>query len=56
MFGSPDSSRKVEWIANDVPAKHGASVAQTTGDAREAYEGLPPVVPVRASAPFGQSP
>lgn len=23
MFGSPDSSRKVEWIANDVAAKHG---------------------------------
>jgi mannose-6-phosphate isomerase-like protein (cupin superfamily) len=55
MFGGPDSSRKVEWIANDVAAKHGASVARTTGDAREAYEGLPPVVAVRAPAPFSQS-
>jgi hypothetical protein len=55
MFGSPDSSRKVEWIANDVAAKHGASVARTTSDAREAYEGLPPVVAVRAPAPFDQS-
>jgi uncharacterized cupin superfamily protein len=55
MFGSPDSSRKVEWIANDVAAKHGARVARTTSDAREAYEGLPPVVAVRAPAPFDQS-
>jgi quercetin dioxygenase-like cupin family protein len=55
MFGSPDSSRKVEWIANDVAAKHGASVARTTSDAREAYEDLPPVVAVRAPAPFDQS-
>ena len=55
MFGSPDSSRKVEWIANDVAAKHGASVARTTSDAGEAYQDLPAVVAVRAPAPFGQS-
>ena len=39
----------------DVAAKHGASVARTTSDAREAYEDLPPVVAVRAPAPFDQS-
>jgi quercetin dioxygenase-like cupin family protein len=56
MFGSPDSGRKVEWIANAVAATYGASVERTTGDAREAYEGLPPVAAVRAPAPFSQSP
>ncbi len=55
MFGSPDSSRKVEWIANEVAARHGASVARTTADAREACEDLPPLA-VRAPAPFNPSP
>ena len=31
MFGSPDPSRNVDWIANETAAKHGASVAKTTG-------------------------
>jgi uncharacterized cupin superfamily protein len=31
MFGSPDPSRKVEWIANQTAARYGASVAKTTG-------------------------
>ena len=52
MFGSPDSSRKIEWIANDVAAKRGASVDRTTGDAREAYGELPDTGSVRAPAPF----
>src|SRR3954454_3800288 len=41
MFGSPDPSRKVEWIADDVAAKHGVSVARTTSDAREVYGDVP---------------
>ena len=49
MFGSPDPSRKVEWIANEVAAKHGASVAVTTGQASEAYGDAE--APVRAPAP-----
>jgi uncharacterized cupin superfamily protein len=53
MFGSPDPSRKVEWIADDVAAKHGASVARTTGRDTEAYGDLPPEVRVRAPKPFG---
>lgn len=37
MFGSPDPSRKVEWIADEVAAKHGWSVARTTSRDTEAY-------------------
>jgi uncharacterized cupin superfamily protein len=55
MFGSPDSSRKVEWIADTVAAKHGASVSRTTGRASEAYEDAPSVAAVRAPAPFNRS-
>jgi hypothetical protein len=53
MFGSSDPSRKVEWIANEIAAKHGASVAQTTGRDTEAYGELPAPVRVRAPSPFG---
>jgi len=55
MFGSPDSNRRVEWIANEVAAKHGASVARTTADAREAYADIPRTAAVRAPAPFNHS-
>ena len=41
MFGSPGPSRDIEWIANETAAKHGASVARTTGRATEAYGELP---------------
>src|SRR3954469_21364467 len=37
MFGSPDPSRKVEWIADEVAARHGASVASTTSRDTEVY-------------------
>jgi hypothetical protein len=37
MFGSPDPSRKVEWIANETAAKYGASVARTTSRDSEVY-------------------
>jgi uncharacterized cupin superfamily protein len=54
MFGSPDPRRKVEWIANETAAKHGASVARTTSVDREAYgEPLPQAVRVRAPSPIG---
>jgi quercetin dioxygenase-like cupin family protein len=53
MFGSPDPSRKVQWIANETAARHGASVAQTTGRDTEAYGDLPPLVRVRPPKPFG---
>ena len=55
MFGSPDPRRKVEWIADEVAARHGASVARTTGSDREAYGDLPPAVPARSPEPFGVS-
>ena len=52
MFGSPDPSRKVEWIANETAARHGASVAKTTGQAREAYGDAAEPVRARAPEPF----
>jgi quercetin dioxygenase-like cupin family protein len=53
MFGSPDPRRKVEWIADDVAAKYGASVAETTGRDLDAYGDPPPQeVRVRAPKPF----
>ena len=56
MFGSPDPSRNIDWIANETAAKHGASVAQTTGSSTEAYGELPEAVRVRAPSPFGGPP
>jgi mannose-6-phosphate isomerase-like protein (cupin superfamily) len=55
MFGSPDPSRKVEWIADQVAARYEASVSRTTGCAREAYEDAPPAAPVGAPPPFNRS-
>jgi uncharacterized cupin superfamily protein len=53
MFGSPDPRRKVEWIADELAAKHGWSVARTTGRDTEAYgEDLPEEARVRAPKPF----
>jgi quercetin dioxygenase-like cupin family protein len=53
MFGSPDPSRKVEWIANETAAKYGASVARTTGRDTQAYGELPDEMRVPAPDPFG---
>jgi uncharacterized cupin superfamily protein len=53
MFGSPDPSRKVQWIANETAAKYGASVKQTTGRDTEAYGELPDEMRVPAPKPFG---
>lgn len=53
MFGSPDPKRKVEWIADETAAKHGASVKRTTGRDKEAYGDLPAVVPIPPPPPFG---
>ena len=56
LFGSPDPRRKVEWIANEVAARHGASVAKTTGRDTEAYgDPLPEEVRVRPPKPFARS-
>jgi hypothetical protein len=55
MFGSPDPSRKVEWIANETAATYGASVAKTTGRAAEAYGDLPDQTRVRPPKPFASS-
>jgi hypothetical protein len=52
MFGSPDPSRKVEWIADTVAAKNGARLSRTTGWASEAYAEAPSVAAVTAPAPF----
>jgi uncharacterized cupin superfamily protein len=56
MFGSPDPSRKVEWIADETAAKHGASVARTTGRDAEAYGEVPSPMRVPAPRPFGAGP
>jgi uncharacterized cupin superfamily protein len=52
MFGSPDPSRNVEWIANEIAARHGASVAATTSRAAEAYGDAADAVRARAPEPF----
>jgi uncharacterized cupin superfamily protein len=52
MFGSADPGRKIEWIANETAAKHGASVAQTTDRYREAYGDESPPARVRPPKPF----
>ena len=52
MFGSPDPRRKVAWIADGTAARYGASVANTTGQAAEAYGTLPASVHGPAPAPF----
>jgi uncharacterized cupin superfamily protein len=52
MFGSPDPSRKVEWIANETAARYGASVVTTTGRHTEAYGDLPKSVRARPPKPF----
>lgn len=52
MFGSPDPSRKVEWIADETAAKYGASVARTTSRDTEAYGELPPLERVPPPEPF----
>ena len=54
MFGSPDPRRKVEWIADETAAKHGASVERTTGRDTEAYGDLPAEVRTPPPAPFGR--
>jgi uncharacterized cupin superfamily protein len=53
MFGSPDPSRKVEWIANETAAKHDASVERTTSRGTEVYRDLEPEARVPAPKPFG---
>jgi quercetin dioxygenase-like cupin family protein len=52
MFGSPDPSRRIEWIADEAAARHGASVAETTSDWREAYRDAPPPKRVGPPRPF----
>ena len=52
MFGSPDPSRQVEWIADETAAKHGVSVEQTTSRDTEVYRDLPPIVRARAPELF----
>ena len=53
MFGSPDPSRRVEWLADETAARYGASVARTTSRASEAYGDVPESVRVRPPKPFG---
>jgi quercetin dioxygenase-like cupin family protein len=54
MFGSPDPRRKIEWIADETAAKHGASVERTTGRDTEAYGDLPREVRTPPPPPFGR--
>jgi uncharacterized cupin superfamily protein len=53
MFGSPDPRRKVSWIADELAAEHGWSVARTTSRDTEAYgEDIPAEILVSAPKPF----
>ena len=52
MFGAPDPSRKVEWIADELAARHGVSVAETTSRDTDVYRDLPPLVRTRPPKPF----
>jgi oxalate decarboxylase/phosphoglucose isomerase-like protein (cupin superfamily) len=52
MFGAPDPSRKVSWIASETAAKYGASVAQTTSVGTDVYGEVPPLERVPAPRPF----
>jgi uncharacterized cupin superfamily protein len=54
MFGSPDPGRKVEWIADELAARHGVSVARTTSDGSEVYgDVVPELSRVPPPQPFG---
>jgi uncharacterized cupin superfamily protein len=54
MFGSPDPRRKVSWIADELAAEHGWSVARTTSRDTEVYgEDIPDEARVPAPKPFG---
>ena len=52
MFGSPDPSRKVSWIANETAAKYGVSVERTTSRGDEVYGERPELERVPAPRPF----
>ena len=56
MFGSPDPSRAVSWIANEIAAKYGVSVERTTSVGSEVYRDPPELLRVRAPRPFGAPP
>lgn len=52
MFGSPDPSRHVSWIADETAARHGVSVSRTTSDGAEAYPDIPRETSVPPPPPF----
>ena len=52
MFGAPDPSRKVTWIADETAARHGASVERTTGVGTEAYGDIPDQTVIPPPPPF----
>ena len=56
MFGSPDPSREIQWVADETAARYGASVPRTTGVHTEVYGDLPPEIRVRAPRPFAPTP
>jgi uncharacterized cupin superfamily protein len=55
MFGAPDPHRTVEWIADEVAARYGASPPHTTNRDTEAYGDIPPEVRIPAPKPFAAS-
>ena len=54
MFGAPDPSRRVSWIANETAAEHGASVTRTTSNGSEVYPDVPDEARVRPPRPFAR--
>ena len=51
MLGSRRPGRPITYPVNELAARHGASVAQETDSAREAYADWPPFEPARAPWP-----
>jgi uncharacterized cupin superfamily protein len=52
MLGTRSEGHAIRYPANPVAARHGASVAEPTDRAQEAYKDRPPIRPSRPPAPW----
>ena len=52
MVGAREEGRPIHYPVQELAARFGASVATPTNSAREAYEGLAPIVPARSPWPL----
>jgi uncharacterized cupin superfamily protein len=51
MVGTRSPDQKIEYLPDAAAARHGASVAEPTDSAREAYADRPPIVPAPSPWP-----